>query len=658
MHYSGTKPELAKKLLSVLSEKRAGRGAAIGVAIILDGELIAAFTDGVRGLDSSPAGIDDLYNVGSVSKVYCAAAVMKLAEMGMVDPDVPVTRYLPRFKMKDKRYRDITLRMTLNHSSGMPGTNYHNAIADFWNGENIMEENYAYWEHAKLKAPPGEYSVYCNDGFEVAAAVVEEVSGRRYIDFLRDQILLPAGIESAGQAEVAIGDRRMMSCLGRRPEWLTALGAGAIRTDVTDCARFGYLFVEPREVMGKAFFDEIVKPQGVTFLKNDLVTPNYGLGWDSVRFSDPALTLGGTVLAKGGGTGQFLSYLIVSPEFRLSAAISGTVDCRTDNPRLLCELTALALKGSGIDVPAVSPKPLRREAKPLPAGWGEQYCGVYYSALGVFRVETEGDELFVKRYAGGGRWTDLPILPPMKWKGERFFSPVNSAVFESHNGIDYLISRIRPDREEYVTLAQKNTAYHPLHSGWSNRAGEKYIICNLAAYDIVGARSPGIIIDTFSDDGVILFVFPPNPFMPPFPFNMGDYNVLPAVSSGDSETEMFLNAPGDGSRNIYAPEVFEKDGKEYLRYSGFVYINAASVSGLETGPVISPQGQRNAVYRVRKGTKLVFKKPADVTVYVLDEGLSPVYSSMMMKDMPPVCDGYIIFANTNSMEFNVEVRHC
>lgn len=60
-----------------------------------------------------------LYGVGSVSKVYTAAAAMSLVQEGRLDLDEPVVTYLPEFTMADARFRDITMRMLLNHSSGL-----------------------------------------------------------------------------------------------------------------------------------------------------------------------------------------------------------------------------------------------------------------------------------------------------------------------------------------------------------------------------------------------------------------------------------------------------------------------------------------------------------------------------------------------------------
>ena len=71
---------------------------------------------------------DILYGIGSVSKVYTAAAVLRLADAGKLELDKPVCGYLPNFRMADERYRDITVRMLLNHSSGLAGSTLANAF--------------------------------------------------------------------------------------------------------------------------------------------------------------------------------------------------------------------------------------------------------------------------------------------------------------------------------------------------------------------------------------------------------------------------------------------------------------------------------------------------------------------------------------------------
>ena len=100
-------------------------GGAVSVQYALweNGEVTLQGHDGVYSKTENRALTDDdLYGIGSISKTYTAAAMMKLVEQGKVDLDEPVTAYLPDFTMADPRYTQITVRMLLNHSSGLMGT--------------------------------------------------------------------------------------------------------------------------------------------------------------------------------------------------------------------------------------------------------------------------------------------------------------------------------------------------------------------------------------------------------------------------------------------------------------------------------------------------------------------------------------------------------
>ncbi|MCT6816940.1 MAG: beta-lactamase family protein, partial [Lysinibacillus fusiformis] len=89
-------------------------------ALIDNGKVILSGQTGKNDMEGKqPLTKNTLYGIGSVSKIYTTAAVMKLVDEGKVDLDVPVVHYIPDFQMKDERYKRITPRMLLNHSSGL-----------------------------------------------------------------------------------------------------------------------------------------------------------------------------------------------------------------------------------------------------------------------------------------------------------------------------------------------------------------------------------------------------------------------------------------------------------------------------------------------------------------------------------------------------------
>ncbi|MDD5243677.1 MAG: serine hydrolase, partial [Syntrophorhabdaceae bacterium] len=117
-----------------------GKCGSATAAIMVDGKVVYAEGFGMANREKSiPVNVSTLFNIGSISKVYVATAIMLLVDDGKVSLDKPVTDYLPEFRMADDRYRKITVRMTLNHVSGIPGTEGRNSFG-FQYDDNVKKE--------------------------------------------------------------------------------------------------------------------------------------------------------------------------------------------------------------------------------------------------------------------------------------------------------------------------------------------------------------------------------------------------------------------------------------------------------------------------------------------------------------------------------------
>lgn len=643
MNIGGTHPELAKKLRSHLESLMGDKATAVSAAILLGGEVVASCCAGTRGLDQTPADIHDLYNVGSVSKVYCTAAVMKLCEMGLVDLDTPVYKYLPRFKTRDERYKAITVRMTLCHSSGLPGSNYRKCFGPEWIFQNSLEESFEYWKDCKLKAEPGAFSVYCNEGFELAAALVEHMSGMKYYDFLRRYILDPIAASSTGLGLDAIGSRRMMSMRGQKPELVSVVGAGAIRTDMEDCARFGYLFIEPNGVLSARTVEEMYKAQGISFLKHDAFSVHYGLGWDSVAFASPSADLGPNTLAKGGSTAQFSSELLVSPSHRLSAAISATHDFPAPVHNVLAELCGIALKELGIADTTPAPAP-EKTAVPIPQELIQRLSGrFFYSSFGVFKACFSDDSLDMKYLGAHGEWGAHRLVPTMQYDGSQFFHKNGVGIFEEHDGILFFSTELYGYT---CPFCQTAPALPPLSDGWKARLGKKYLVCNMPSRDLYDGSGHAILVEQPFDADVLTFTLPCTPDSP--------RAYMPTACCGDDDTDMFLTAPGMGSRDLYAPFITRKAGTEYLQFTGFRYVDADSVPTLQTGEVCVAGEEMNAQFKVPAGASISFSAPAGSRILLLNDNLEIVWSNEMPNPIPERVEaGYILF--TSDIPVNIPV---
>ncbi len=163
----------------------------VSIAITRDDSIIYLKSFGVKSLESKEL-LDPLhlFHVASVSKPFMATAIMQLVERGKIELDKKLIAYLPYFKMADNRYKGITIRQMLNHTSGFPD------VEDYqWEHPQLDEgaaERYARsLINEKLVSSPGAEFHYSNMAFDVLAAVVAKVSGQSFETFVKENILQP-----------------------------------------------------------------------------------------------------------------------------------------------------------------------------------------------------------------------------------------------------------------------------------------------------------------------------------------------------------------------------------------------------------------------------------------------------------------------------------
>jgi CubicO group peptidase (beta-lactamase class C family) len=127
---------------AVAKELSTGIPSSATVAIMVDGRIVYAEGFGLRDRAKNlRVETDTQFNIGSVSKIFTAASVLVLEQEGKLSLDKPVTDYIPNFTMNDSRYKDITVRMLLNHTSGFPGSNIKDGFTAVKN-RNYVEETW------------------------------------------------------------------------------------------------------------------------------------------------------------------------------------------------------------------------------------------------------------------------------------------------------------------------------------------------------------------------------------------------------------------------------------------------------------------------------------------------------------------------------------
>jgi CubicO group peptidase (beta-lactamase class C family) len=180
-------------------ERIAARASAPGfsVGVVIGGEIAFLGGYGVMDLKSRvPVDPDSIFNVASISKTFTATALMQLAEQGKVRLDAPVTIYLPEFRMKDERFRDITVRHLLTHEAGLEHGRF-NPWATPRMDDGALSDKLAELKSKKLKFAPGSAYLYSNWGFCLAGGIVARVTGMSFEASLHERILAPLKMTSS-----------------------------------------------------------------------------------------------------------------------------------------------------------------------------------------------------------------------------------------------------------------------------------------------------------------------------------------------------------------------------------------------------------------------------------------------------------------------------
>lgn len=174
----------------------------LSIALVKDDEVVYARGFGQRDLAHGlPATPDTLYGIGSVTKSFTALAIMQLVEKGLLELSDPVEKHLP-FAIKPKGER-VRVEHLLSHTAGMPALAYGEALIRYTNEtggrhlpiggpEDILTfmQGSDDWE----ESTPGERWAYFNEGYALLGLIIERLSGRRYADYVRQEILEPLGM--------------------------------------------------------------------------------------------------------------------------------------------------------------------------------------------------------------------------------------------------------------------------------------------------------------------------------------------------------------------------------------------------------------------------------------------------------------------------------
>ncbi|NGZ76720.1 serine hydrolase domain-containing protein [Saccharibacillus alkalitolerans] len=181
----------------------------LAVGIVHEGEIAYMQGYGTAGPGAGPMTPQTPLAIGSTTKSFTALAVMQLVEAGKIDPDAPVTDYLPDFRLADA---DASARITaadlLHQTSGL---STYDGIAFLAKGDGTLSGHIRSLQSVSQKHAAGAVYEYSNLNYNILGAIVERVSGESYGDYVEEKILRPLGMNesfaSPERAAAALAER-------------------------------------------------------------------------------------------------------------------------------------------------------------------------------------------------------------------------------------------------------------------------------------------------------------------------------------------------------------------------------------------------------------------------------------------------------------------
>ncbi len=133
------------------------------------------------------------FNLGSINKIFTAAAIHQLARRGDLDLDAPLGRYLPDYPDAEAR-RLVTIRHLLKHQSGIGGNIFAAPAGGTRDSVRTIAGFMQLFAGQPLKFAPGSREEYSNAGYVVLGALIEHITGATYYDYVRLNIYEPLGM--------------------------------------------------------------------------------------------------------------------------------------------------------------------------------------------------------------------------------------------------------------------------------------------------------------------------------------------------------------------------------------------------------------------------------------------------------------------------------
>jgi CubicO group peptidase (beta-lactamase class C family) len=233
---------------------------AISVAVLRGSDTVVMKGYGDASIElHRPATAATVYRIGSITKQFTSAEIMRLAERGKLSIDDPITKYLPDVPTHGQT---ITIRRLLNHTSGIHNYTAEPAWRSTWAQQLSPRQIVAFVDHDSLDFKPGDKWSYSNTNFVLLGMIIEKVTGETYANYLEHDLFKPLGLTQTSYCPSRPSDPTFADgySIGSGPakpaEFLDMThphGAGAICSTVRDLVKWQRALQGGRVVNAKSY---------------------------------------------------------------------------------------------------------------------------------------------------------------------------------------------------------------------------------------------------------------------------------------------------------------------------------------------------------------------------------------------------------------------
>lgn len=386
----------------VQAEIDAGRAAGIAVGVSRDGELVYSRGFGKADIENDvEVATDTVFRIGSITKQFTAAAILKLAEEGKLSLDDSLSTYVPDFPTPG---HTVTITQLLNHTSGIKS---YTGQPQFWElsrNDLTHEQLLELVRDQPFDFEPGEKWSYNNTGYYLLGMVIENVSGLGYADYLQTTFFEPLGLRSTTYCDEQKLIPRRAEGYERDGDTLVndtplsmspPFAAGALCSTVEDLLAW-----QRALATGKVVSEDSYRAMITPLPLNDGTPQRYGFGLATGQLESHAS------VSHGGGINGFVSMLAAYPDDDLAVAVL----VNTGGP--LADLLAdeVARLSLGLEIPDVADLPIGEQEVEgllgtydlgpvkLTVTWRDDHLWVRAEGQEAERLKHQGDFVFISDF--------------------------------------------------------------------------------------------------------------------------------------------------------------------------------------------------------------------------------------------------------------------